>query len=409
MFELGDLKDAQDPYALIREARKEGAVQSRNGSWIIFGYNEAADLLRNAETRSGFIADGYRKRLPAGAARDEMTHRINFLDPPRHGQVRRLIGKVFTPKRTSRLQPFVEGITRRLLERLPNDQPLDLISADAHEVPSLVISELLGVPVAHRDRLTLLSERVSRLLGTGIDDDEQSLALSAAEEMHTTLRSVRDERMQAPQEDLLSALLSSEGREAEGGTDGEKDDRLTDSELLSLAATLYSAGHRTTRDLFSNGLTALLPDRDLVAASRDGSLPVGAIVEEFLRFETPTHLIARMLQAPMELGDHRIPAHQPIAIVLAAANRDPEVYPEAERFDPWRWTQTPSPPAPLSFALGAHFCIGASLARLEVSIMLDMLFEIYPEIRMADAPLQWRHTGVFRGLESLPVILGPRA
>jgi pimeloyl-[acyl-carrier protein] synthase len=400
-FELGDLKDAQDPYALYRVARKAGAVQRRAGSWIIFGHGEGADLLRNGETRSGFIADGYRKRLPAGAARDEMAHRINFLDPPRHGQVRRLIGKVFTPRRTSRLQPFVEGITKRLLERLPNEQPIDLIPTYAHEVPSLVISELLGVPVAHRDRLTILSEQVSRLLGTGVDDKELSRALSAAEEMHATLRSVHEERLREPQDDLLSALLAAEG--------DEKGDRLTESELLSLAATLYSAGHRTTRDLFSNGLTALLPDRDLVAARREGSLPIGAIVEEFLRFETPTHFVARMLQTPMDLGGQRIPANEPIAVLLAAANRDPEFYPEAERFDPWRWTRTPAQPPPLSFALGAHFCIGASLARLEVSIMLDMLFEIYPDVRLADTTLRWHHTGVFRGLEKLPVILGPRA
>jgi len=400
-FELADLRNVQDPYTLFRDARGAGAVQRKSGSWIVFGHSEGSDLLRNAETRSGFIADGYRKRLPAGAAREEMTHRINFLDPPRHGQVRRLIGKVFTPRRTSRLQPFVEDITRRLLEDLPNDQPIDLIPTYAHEVPSLVISELLGVPVAYRDRLTILSEQVSRLLGTGIDDGELSRALAASEEMHATLRTVQGERLREPKDDLLSALITAEG--------DEKGERLSESELLSLAATLYSAGHRTTRDLFSNGLAALLPDRELVAARRDDSLQVGAIVEEFLRFETPTHMIARMLQQPMELGGHTIPPNQPIAILLAAANRDPDVYPEADRFDPWRWTQTPPPPPPLSFALGAHFCIGASLARLEVSVMVDMLFEIYPEVRLADDSLHWHHTGVFRGLESLPVILGPRA
>ena len=399
-FEPGDLRNAQDPYALFRAAREAGPVQCRAGSWMIFGHAEVSELLRNAETRSGFIADGYRRRLPAGAARDEMAHRINFLDPPRHGQVRRLIGKVFTPRRTSRLRPFVEGLSRRLLEALPEDQPIDLIPAYAHEVPSLVISELLGVPAEYRDRLTILSEQVSRLLGTGIDDAELERAIAGAEEMHATLQSVHDDRLQAPRDDLLSALLGAEG--------DEKGDRLTQSELLSLAATLYSAGHRTTRDLFSNGLAALLPNPDFVAAQRDGSLPLAALVEEFLRFETPTHLVARILNEPMELGGQTIPANQPIAVLLAAANRDPEVYAHADRFDPWRWAESPPPP-PLSFALGAHFCIGASLARLEVSIMLEVLFEIHPNIRLVEEPLQWHHTGVFRGLDALPVILGPRA
>ena len=400
-FNPSDLKGSTDPYALFRAGRRGGPVQSEAGYWLILGHREASDLLRSAAGRSGFIADGYRRRLPAGAAQDEMAHRINFLDPPRHGQVRRLIGKVFTPRRTSRLRPFIEDMTRKLLEGLPEQKPIDLIDAYAHEVPSLVISELLGVPVEHRGRLTVLSERVSRLLSAGVDDDELSNAVSAAEEMHATLRAVRDARRSAPEDDLLSALLGA-GKDA--GSDA-----LTEPELLSLAATLYSAGHRTTRDLFSNGLTALLSDPDAIAALIQGRLPTTAVVEEFLRFETPTHLVSRMLQEPLLIGERTIPANEPIVVVLAAANRDPEVYADADRFDPWRWTRDPAPPPPLSFALGAHFCIGASLARLEVSIMLEMLFRIYPNVRLDDAPLRWLHTGVFRGLEALPVVLGPRA
>jgi cytochrome P450 len=95
--------------------------------------------------------------------------------------------------------------------------------------------------------------------------------------------------------------------------------------------------------------------------------------------------------------------------LLAAANRDPSVYPKADQFDPWRWTLHEEQVSPLSFALGAHFCLGASLARLEVGIMLEVLIEMFPEVRLAGGPLRWYHTGVFRGVETLPVILGPRA
>lgn len=399
-FQLPDLKDAEDPYALFEAARSAGSVQSSGGSWIVFGHAEGTDLLRNTTTRSGFLADGFRRRLPPGAAREEMAHRINFLDPPRHGRVRGLVGKVFTPRRTSRLRPFIEGITHRLLEPLEIDRPVDLIEAYAHEVPSLVISELLGVPIEYRDRLTLLSERVARLLGAAVDDVELANAVAAAEEMHATLRDLLDERRRDPKDDLLSALLEAQ----------DEEDRLTESELLSLAATLYSAGHRTTRDLFSNGTAALLPDRDLVEMMRSGDLPASAVVEEFLRFETPTHVVARMLSEPIELGGHKIPPGEPIAIVLAAANRDPEVYRHADRFDPRRWLEkSPATPAPLSFALGAHFCLGASLARLETQIMLETLLKTFPKVRLDGSPLHWRHTGVFRGLDTLPVILGPRA
>jgi cytochrome P450 len=328
-----------------------------------------------------------------------MTHRINFLDPPRHGRVRSLVGKAFTPRRTSELRPFIKHITRDLLEPLPTDRTVDLIRAYAHEVPSLVISELLGVPIEYRDRLTTLSEQVSRLLGTGVDDVELRNAIDGAEEMHDTLRGLLDQRRQKPADDLLSALLTAE----------DDEDRLTESEMLSLAATLYSAGHRTTRDLFSNGLSALLPHADLIEATRKKDLPIEAVVEEFLRFETPTHMIARMLSKPLEVGGQTIAAEEPIAVLLAAANRDPETYRDANRFDPWRWTQNAPPPAPLSFALGAHFCLGASLARLETAVMVETLFEVFPQVRLDDENLRWKHTGVFRGLESLSVVLGPRA
>ena len=327
-----------------------------------------------------------------------MGHRINFLDPPRHGRVRKLVGKVFTPRRTAGLRPFVEGLSRELLAPIAGDQPIDLIRSYAHEVPSFVISELLGVPIEYRDRLTKLSDRVSRLLGTGNDEHELAEALSAAEEIHATLRGLLNERRQRPEDDLLSALLSAE----------DEDDRLTESELLSLAATLYSAGHRTTRDLFSNGLAALLPKHQVVAAIRNGSLPIAAVVEEFLRYETPTHMVARMLAEPLDLAGQRILPGEPIAILLAAANRDPRTYANPNLFDPQRWTSDPEPGPPLSFALGAHFCLGASLARMEVGIMLEVLLETFPQMRLASESLRWHHTGVFRGLDSLPVIPGER-
>ncbi len=398
-FQLGDLKDARDPYRLYASARPAGPVQRSGGSWIVFGHAEATALLRNAATRSGFMGEGYRGRLPPGAAREEMAHRINFLDPPRHTRVRKLVSEVFTPRRTARLRPFVESLSRDLLERVSEDRSIDLVRAYAHEVPSLVISEMLGVPVVDRDRLTELSDHVSRLLGTGNDEAELARAITAAEEIHERLRDLLAERRRHPEDDLLSALLTAE----------EGEDRLSESELLSLAATLYSAGHRTTRDLFSNGLAALLPDRGLVEAIGSGRVSTRAVVEEFLRFETPTHLVARMLVEPMKLGDREIAPGEPIVILLAAANRDPRAYDDPDRFDPMRWAADPEPPAPLSFALGAHFCLGASLARMEVGIMLDVLFETFPGIRLSGEPLRWHHTGVFRGLDALDVVPGPRA
>lgn len=396
-FGPGALSAAADPYALLAQVRARGPVQRSDGSWLVLGHAEAEALLRSPATRSGFIADVYRRLLPAGAAREEMGHRINFLDPPDHTRVRRLVAKAFTPRRVRALGPFVARLAHERLAALPGDEPLDLIERFSHAVPSLVISELLGVPVRDRDRLTALADRISALLGlAGLDPARRDDAVDAAEELHAYLRELVAERRRAPADDLLSALIAVE----------EDAERLSESELLSLAATLYSAGHRTTRDLFSNGLAALLADRALVAEVLRGALPTAAVVEEFLRFETPTHYVARMLAEPMTLGGVAIPAGEPITVLLAAANRDPRAYPEPDRFHPRRWLASPPPPAVLSFAFGAHFCLGASLARLEIETMLTALLGARPGVALTGEPLRWRHTGLFRGLEALPVVLG---
>ena len=396
-FGPGDLAHCDDPYARLRELRAEAPVLRGSGSWIVLGHAEALAVLRSATARSGFIGALYRSLLPPGAARDEMGHRINFLDPPDHTRVRKLVAKAFTPRRVAALRPYVVRLCRELLAPHDGDAVTDLIAAFAHQVPSLVISELLGVPPADRDRLTSLSDRVSALLGlAGLEAAKRDDAVAAAEEMHAHLRALVALRRRDPRDDLISALLAVE----------EDHERLSESELLSLAATLYSAGHRTTRDLFSNGLVALLRERALVGAVQCGALPPAAVVEEFLRFETPTHYVARMLVAPLALGDVTIPAGEPITLLLAAANRDPAAYADADRFEPRRWLADPAPPAPLSFAFGPHFCLGASLARLEAETMLATLLAARPEIALASDALEWRHTGLFRGLRALPVRLG---
>jgi cytochrome P450 len=250
-FSPGDLGTASDPYVLLEEVRRAGPVLRSRDTWIVLGHAEVLAVLRSPAARSGFIGEFYRSFLPRGAAHDEMSHRINFLDPPDHTRVRALVAKAFTPRRTAALEPYVTSASRRLLEPMAGESTVDLLAAFSHQVPSLVISELLGVPVEDRDRLTALSDRVSLLLsGIGLDEQKIATALAAADEMHAYLRDLLAERRREPHDDLLSALLAVE----------ENAERLSEPELLSLAATLYSAGHRTTRDLFSNGLAVLLSD-----------------------------------------------------------------------------------------------------------------------------------------------------
>jgi len=385
-----DLEREQDPYPLLARVRAQGPVlRLESGFWAITGYGAALEALRHPGCRSGPIATRYREALPPGAARDEMSHRINFLDPPDHTRVRALVSKAFTPRRIAALRPWIDATADRLLADLDGEAEVDLLTRYAHQVPSLVISELLGVPVADRDRLTAWSDAVAPLLGVSVPEEARERALTAARDFHVYLEALLDARQREPGDDLLSALLAAE----EGG------ERLRHVELLSLAATLYSAGHRTTRDLFTNGMSVLLADGARFGAVVEGRWSVATVVEEWLRYETPTLFVARVPSEAVTIGGVSIGASEPLLVLLAAANRDPTVFPEPDAFRPGRGGE-----GPLSFAYGAHFCLGAALARSEAEAMLAAVVRRWPRLaRSEGSPPRWHQRGPFRGLDTLRV------
>lgn len=390
-FDPTDLEAFDDPYPLLAEVRAGGAVRRlASGFWAVTGHAAAIEALRHSRCGSSPIALRYLDGLPPGAARDEMSHRINFLDPPDHPRVRGIVAKAFTPRRIALLRPWIDATAERLLDALEDEREVDLLRRFAHQLPSLVISELLGVPAADRDRLTGWSDAVAPLLGVRVAPADKEHAIAAAEEFHGYLSALLDERRRRPADDLLSALLLAE-------EDGQ---RLQRVELLSLAATLYSAGHRTTRDLFANGLSVLLREPRGLARVAGGEWSAAAVVEEFLRHETPTLFVARIPLEPLAIGGVMVGAWEPLLVFLAAANRDPAVHDEPDRFRPER-----GGPGSLSFAFGAHFCLGAALARSEAEAMLSALARRWPAATLAPEPLRWHQRGPFRGLDALPVRL----
>ncbi|MDX2167527.1 MAG: cytochrome P450 [Deltaproteobacteria bacterium] len=391
-FSPTDLVGLDDPYPRLAALRRIApVVRLESGFWAVTGYQAAMEVFRQRGAASGPIAQRYLASLPPGAARDEMSHRINFLDPPDHTRVRGLVSKAFTPRRVADLLPWIAATAARLLDELADDSRIDLLASFAHQVPSLVISELLGVPSADRDQLTAWSDAVAPLLGVELSDADRARALPASEAFHAYLGALLDERRRRPGDDLLSALLAAE-------EDGE---RLSRVELLSLAATLYSAGHRTTRDLFSNGLSVLLRDPLRYARVVAGEWAVADVIAEFLRYETPTLFVVRIPLEPVSVGGETIGPYEPILIYLAAANRDPAVYAEPDEFRP-----RPEAPPALSFAYGPHYCLGASLARNEAEAMLSALVRRCPRLALA-APLRWHLRGPFRGLDELRVRIPP--
>lgn len=387
-FDPDDLRTIEDPWARYDELRAEGPVVPLAGRFVgVFDHSTADAVLRDARFTSSPIGMAYAASLPRGALHDEMTRRINFLDPPDHPRVRRLVSSAFTPRRVERLRPWVASTADRLLAEIPvRDGRAELMAGFAHQVPSLVISELLGVPVVDRDRLTALSDAVTPVFGTSLDPTEKAVAIDAAEEMHAYFRDLAEQRRTEPGDDLLSALVHAE----------DEGDRLSTAELQSLVATLYSAGHRTTRDLVGNGI-----DLVLRSGHRLDEWPAPVLVEELLRLATPTHFVARVPQEPVELGGVAIEGWQPVLVFLAAANRDPAAFDAADELRPGR-----PGPSSLSFAFGAHYCLGASLARMEASEMLDAVNRRWPGAAIADEPRRWHQRGPFRGLDELVVRTG---
>ena len=392
-FDLSVLERVDDPYPVLADLRAAGPVRrTTDGFWAVTGHAEALDALRHPGCATSPIALRFLEGLPEGAARDEMVHRINFLDPPDHPRVRGLLSTAFTPRRVAELRPWVDSTAASLAAGLAEgDEPFDLVSQFAHQVPSLVISELLDVPVDDRDRLTVFSDRTAPLLALRTTPEQRAAAVDAAEEFHAYLGALLDRRVAEPGDDLLTALAQAE---AEG-------ERLTRPELLSLAATLYSAGHRTTRDLFANGVSLLLDDPARWQRVVDGTWSTPEVVGEFLRLETPTIYVVRVPLEPMVLGGVQVGAWEPLVVLLGAANRDPAVYEDPDEFLPGR-----AGPQPLSFAFGAHYCLGASLARSEAESMLGALVAAFPglhDVAPPDERRRWHQRGPFRGLDQLLV------
>jgi cytochrome P450 len=389
------LTEVADPFPLYAEQRAAAPVaKAPSGFWCVTGYDEAVAVLRDPRSRSGPIGARYRDALPEGsAARQELGFRINFLDPPDHSRVRGLVSKVFTPRRVEALRPWIAALVEQLLDdaaavAAAHGGEVDLLPSVAHPLPSLVISEMLGVPDADRALLSELTEATSALLGIAIAADAWDRGLEASERFAAYVESLLDERRKAPGGDLLSALVAAE----------DEGDRLAHEELVSLVVTLYSAGHRTTRDLFAGGFAALL-----VAGEEQRAAAVAdprRAAEELVRFATPTHYIARIPSEPMTVGGVDIGASEPVLVLLAAANRDPRHFADPERLDV---TRTPDPPA-LSFAFGPHHCLGAALARTEVEMLLGATLRRWPAMALAGDPGWWA-AGPFRGPRQLRVAL----
>ncbi|NAS20635.1 cytochrome P450 [Herbidospora sp. NEAU-GS84] len=349
-------------------------------AWLVTRYDDVRDVLRNAELFSyghGInippMSEEQARRLKAGA--------LLMLDPPDHTRLRRMLTPEFTMRRIRRLEPRVREIVADHLDAMERaGAPADLVADFATPIPSLVICELLGVPYADRADF---QARSTTLLDFNQPPEARGQAqMASAAYMGELVARARVE----PGDDLLGMLVRDQG------------DAVTDAELVGLGGLLLIAGHETTASMIGLGTLALLRHPDQLALVREDPEKVDGMVEELLRWLTIIHSGAiKVAAADTEIGGVPIAKGDAVVVSLPAANRDPALTENPDAFDVTR-RDLPH----VAFGYGAHHCIGAPLARMEMRIAFPALFDRFPGLREAGEPA-FRSFNVVYGLSSFPV------
>jgi len=324
------------------------------------------------------------------------------LNPPDHTRLRGLVSRGFTPRRVEQLRPAIDSMTTTVLDALADAGTGDLLDLVAFPLPVRVIGELVGVPEADRDRFRTLVRDAATSLEPGITDAEMQTAAAAGIEMRRYFTDLIADKRANRGDDLTSALIGvQESQRAEAATSpsgtAEAVDPLTDDEMIATLILIFAAGFETTTNLIGNGLWCLLHNPTEMQRLRDDPSLAAAAVEEMLRYQSPVQLDGRRANETFTLDGHTVERGQWIITLLGAANRDPERFNDPEFF---HITERDTPV--LSFASGIHYCLGASLARLEGQVFFNQLLARFPTIELVAEPT-WRTTLTLRGLEALEV------
>ena len=392
--ELDSPAGRADPYPLYAELHEFGeAVRIAPGHVALVGYDAISAALRDPDVRHADFAQ-VAELIPEFAQHPSIHESRDWilnLDPPEHSRIRSLIARAFAARRIAALEPAITAMTDGLLDGMARrgaaGSQVEFMQDFAYLLPVTVICELIGIPAADRADFRPLARAVTAVFEFSTLE-ELADADKATVHLLEYFGGLAYQRRAEPRDDLLSALV-----EIAGSGDG----RLSDGELTRNLVLLLVAGFETTTNLLGNGLQILLHDPVLAAAVRTGNVPVTAFVEEVLRFDSPVQLGVNRVGHAMEISGLELEAGDNLMPVLGAGNRDPRRFTEPDEFDPRR-----DEGAPLSFGGGAHFCIGAALARLEGAVAFPRLLRRFPKISPAGEPVR-RDTLLLRGFEELPV------
>jgi cytochrome P450 len=389
LHELTQPEGRDDPYPSYEALRRGAPVAlAEDGAIVLTRYADCHAVLHDPgfgrpDTDSMLNAIGLANWRELPAIYTLNTSMLN-INPPNHTRLRRLVSRSFTARRVEQLRASVEALVDPLLEEL--DGGGAFVNAFAFPLPVAVIGELLGVPEADRAQFQPLVRDWTMILDV-FDVDVLTRANEAATRIRDYLGELADERRRRPEDDLLSSLVANAGEE----------DGLSDEEVVTMAALLFSAGFETTTHLLGNGLVALLAHPDQADALRRDPALVSSAVEELIRYDSSVQITGRTAMTDTEVAGVPMPAGSRLVCYLGAANRDPERFGDPDRLDLARREG-----GPLSFGGGIHYCLGAPLARLEAQVAFPALLARFPDLALTDGAVR-RDSLTLRGYLSLPV------
>ena len=384
-----DPRDAQfyaDPYPIYRQMQAQCPVFNweQYGHWCFSRHADVNTLLRDRRFGRQILHVASREELgwaePAKHLQifiNHEKHSLLELEPPVHTRLRGLISRAFLSRQIERLRPFITKLANDLIDGFSGKE-VDLLSAYATPIPVQVICHLLGAPVSMADQFLEWSHDHVAMYMARRDRVIEDKAVKAVSEFSAYMRKLIGQRRTDLRDDLLSELIRAE-------SEGQK---LSEYELITTAVLILNAGHEATVHALGNGIKAML-ERGIVG-------PITPeLVEEILRFDPPLHMFTRYALEDLEFDGLHLKKGEVVGLMLAAANHDAAKFDAPEIFNPAR-----APNPQLSFGAGIHFCIGAPLARLEMQIALEVLFQRLPALRLAEVP-RYKDVYHFHGLEKL--------
>jgi cytochrome P450 len=378
-----------DPHPTFARLREEEPVHwsEHHRAWVITRYDDVTAAFRDLRLSSDRASPMARSGAEDDPVVSVLSHWMVFRDPPDHTRLRRAMRAAFTPPAIDAMRPTIERVVDGLLDGLPDE--VDFVSQFAMPLPALVIAELLGLPGEDHDQFRAWSDDLATLVFASEVPDRHRRGRDALRALAGYLSDHLARRRGRPQDDLLGALAAAQAA-------GD----LTADEAAANAVLLLFAGHTTTTTLLANGLVVLLAHPDDLRRLRAEPSLMGSAVDELLRYEGPSKLIPRWAVDEIELRGRRIAPGCLVLLVQASANRDPERFPDPDRFDVAR-----HPNPHLGFGYGLHHCLGGPLARLETSIALSRLIARRPGMALAGEPPRWRANLLGRSVEAVTVRL----